>query len=583
MLSKYTFVLSFSVAYLAVFLFGCSSPEQNSLRDAIHTLSNQTLRAEQRIKLVDSLIHYPYRFTIPSEDIYKLYAIKRDALVELNEIQLAVETNDKTIQLAFSLQDTLTIANALVFYYLGDLDKNFFKRYESYLPSILSFTSKIPDQILHGRMMVLQALTLLSSAKYDQAEKKYLMAERIFRRYNSDTDLAMVHLGLGNTIFSTKDREKAGVYYNKALEISRKIENNNLIASSLINLAISKRISNPNEALTLYQEALSLLTTPEQSFLKMKVMYNLSNIYKARKEYNRAEKILNDLLSDCIEQNFTEGVSVVTSGLGILYSEQGHLTKAIAMLETSKQKSDSLQLRDLSIALLPDIIDIYRRTNQYEKALRASQELISQKDSAISSEKQKAILDSESKFLSELKDIENAQLVRVSRLWDVLTWGLCIVLFFIVLLYFYNIRYDAERQKAQLYLVNFYKKQLDKTPPNDTQVTNQALASHLDFVVQTQKPFTNPFLTINDLAELMHVSTDELLREIKSRQFQSYEEFIHFHRIQEARKLIDSMDFETIDDVLHKVGFTSKNYFNLIFEEITGLKSDYYIKNVVKN
>ena len=142
--------------------------------------------------------------------------------------------------------------------------------------------------------------------------------------------------------------------------------------------------------------------------------------------------------------------------------------------------------------------------------------------------------------------------------------------------------WQTEKQKAQLYLVNFYKSQLDKAQSNYSRPKNPSLSSHLSFVLLTQKPFTIPTLTLDDLAHLLDVSPDELLEEIIARKYQSFEEFIHFHRIEEARVLIDSMELDSIDDVFYKVGFTSKNYFNLIFEEVTGLKSEYYIKNVVK-
>lgn len=583
MLSTYKFTSFISTAYALFFLFGCSGSEQKSLKDAVNLLvSDQTISAPQRIKQVDSLIHYPFRFTIPSEDIYKLYEIKRDALIEINDIPTAVETNDKIIQLAQSLRDSVTVANSLTFYYLQDIDKNFFQQHISYYPSILTFTSKCENQLVHGRNLVIYAYTLMYNAKYQEAEKQYFDAERVFRRYRSETDLIKVYLGLGSNLLYSQSREKAGIYYSKALDLSRQINNPGLIASSLMNLAITNKISNPDYALKLYNEALSLLTEPEDNFLKIKTKFNMSNIYRAKKNFKKTEQILREILAECIEQNFIEGVSVVTGSLGLLYAQQGQLEKSIALLEASRQKTDSLHLKSLSHAFLPDLIDVYRRTNQFEKAFRISQELISQTDSSISLEKQKEILDLESKFMSEMKDIENAQLARVGHLWEVLTWGLCIVLFFIVLLYFYNIKSDAEKQKAQLYLVNFYKRQLDKFHPNHTQPTNPSLASHLSFVLITQKPFTNPVLTLDDLAQLLHVSANELLDEIKARKYQSFEEFVHFHRIQEARILIDSMELDTIDDILYKVGFTSKNYFNLIFEEVTGLKSNYYIKNVVK-
>lgn len=583
MLSNYKFIFSILVGSTLFFLFGCSGSEQKSLKEAISSLSsNKKIPANQRIHQVDSLIHYPFQFTIPSEDIYKLYEIKRDALVEINDIPSAVETNDKIIHLAQSLQDSLTISKSLLFYYLQDLDNNYFQQHISYYPSILTFTSKCTDQLVHAKNIVNYASILMFNAKYQEAEKQYFNAERIFRKYRSDIDLIKVYLGLGNILLYSHSREKAGVYYSKALDLSRQVKNTGLIASSLMNLAITKKINNPDSALQLYKEALSLLTKPEENFLRIKIKFNMSNIYKAQNNFKKTEQILKEILAECIEQNFIEGVGVVTGSLGSLYAQQGQLEKSIILLESSKQKTDSLQLKNLSNAFLPDLIYVYQRTNQFEKAFRLSQELISQTDSSVSLEKQKEILNLESKFTSEIKDIENAQLARVGHLWEILTWGLCIVLFCIVLLYFYNIKSDTEKQKAQLYLVNFYKSQLDKAQSNYSRSKNPSLSSHLSFVLLTQKPFTIPTLTLDDLAHLLDVSPDELLEEIIARKYQSFEEFIHFHRIEEARVLIDSMELDSIDDVFYKVGFTSKNYFNLIFEEVTGLKSEYYIKNVVK-
>lgn len=584
-------MLSYSKIHYLLLSFGliaalssCRYSEEKAFKSSVDKLEEENLPASERVKRVDSLlVQTSTHFSMDFKDVYRLYTIKRDAFIELNDTHLAVETNDKTIQLAQSLHDTLTIAQALTFHYLQDIDKTFFQKNTSYYPSILSFTAKSGSRIIHGRNIVLYAYILMDNAKYAEAEKQYLDAERVFRRYNSEIDLIKIYLGLGSNMLFAQGRERAGFYYTKALNLSRKIKNNDLIASSLMNLAITKKISHPDSALKLYNQALTMLTKPEQDFLKMKVKFNISNIYRAKRNYTKTEQILKEILTDCINQNFTEGVSVVSGSLGLLYAELGQLDKSVVLLESSKRKTDSLQLKSLSNSFLPDLIDVYTRTNQFEKAFRASQELISQRDSSISIEKQKAILDLESKFTAEIKDIENAQLARVGQLWEALTWGLCIVLFFIVLLYFYNIKYDTEKQKAQLYLVNYYQKQLEKRKSKQGQTTQHGLSGKLTYLFLTRKPFTNPAITATELANTLHVSEQELDIEIRARGFQSFEEFIHFHRIQEARLLFESKDNNTIETILQRVGFTSKKYFNLVFEEVTGLKSDYYIRNIVKN
>jgi YesN/AraC family two-component response regulator len=94
-----------------------------------------------------------------------------------------------------------------------------------------------------------------------------------------------------------------------------------------------------------------------------------------------------------------------------------------------------------------------------------------------------------------------------------------------------------------------------------------------------QKPFLEPSLTINDLADKTQIMPRYLSQIINECLNQNFYDFVNSYRINEAKKyLLQCSSRKTILEILYEVGFNSKTAFNVAFKNMTGMSPTQYRK-----
>lgn len=107
------------------------------------------------------------------------------------------------------------------------------------------------------------------------------------------------------------------------------------------------------------------------------------------------------------------------------------------------------------------------------------------------------------------------------------------------------------------------------------------IGSQIEEYFQTQKPYQNQELNIQNLAEQLGHSA-RIISEVINRHFeQNFSEFVNSYRIEEAKALIEAADHKTtILEILYAVGFNSKSSFYTSFKQHTGITPSEYKKNL---
>lgn len=102
----------------------------------------------------------------------------------------------------------------------------------------------------------------------------------------------------------------------------------------------------------------------------------------------------------------------------------------------------------------------------------------------------------------------------------------------------------------------------------------------LNELMAEQKPYTNPDLTLNDLARSLGVHPNHLSQVINSKENKSFYDLVNEKRIEEFIRLIsqDSHQLYTLVSVAYDCGFNSKASFNRNFKKYTGLTPSDYVK-----
>jgi AraC-like DNA-binding protein len=106
----------------------------------------------------------------------------------------------------------------------------------------------------------------------------------------------------------------------------------------------------------------------------------------------------------------------------------------------------------------------------------------------------------------------------------------------------------------------------------------------LKMLLAEQKPFTNPDLTLNDLAKSLGVHPNHLSQVINSKEKRSFYDLVNEKRIEEFIRLIaqPAQQQYTFMSVAYDCGFNSKASFNRNFKKYTGLTPTDYLKTAGK-
>ncbi len=107
---------------------------------------------------------------------------------------------------------------------------------------------------------------------------------------------------------------------------------------------------------------------------------------------------------------------------------------------------------------------------------------------------------------------------------------------------------------------------------NLTPIQIEEYKKHLLALLDTEKPYLNPQVSLSDLSEKLSVSTKHLSQVINQSFGKSFFDFINTYRIQEVQQILkESKDDKlTVLEAMYEAGFNSTSSFNTAFKKETG-------------
>jgi AraC-like DNA-binding protein len=98
-------------------------------------------------------------------------------------------------------------------------------------------------------------------------------------------------------------------------------------------------------------------------------------------------------------------------------------------------------------------------------------------------------------------------------------------------------------------------------------------ARELQNYMENKKPFLNPMLSLNDLAQELALPSHDLSQILNTSFHQRFFDYINRYRVEESKRLIleSANNGKTILDILYESGFNSKSVFNTAFKKHTGM------------
>jgi AraC-like DNA-binding protein len=108
----------------------------------------------------------------------------------------------------------------------------------------------------------------------------------------------------------------------------------------------------------------------------------------------------------------------------------------------------------------------------------------------------------------------------------------------------------------------------------------QELHEQLKQLMQTQQPYSNPELTLAQLAQQLEVHPNTLSQVINTCEQKNFFDYINGHRVAAFQQLVQAPGSQqfTLLSLAYECGFNSKTSFNRNFKKVTGLSPTDYLK-----
>lgn len=550
------------------------------------------IKAVESIRITDSLLKDTSLKQENEPTLVKLYQIQEKAFIQLDQYDSLFDRSEKLRIAAAAIGDSTSIYESLVNLYHG-APYNYINNAGKYYPGAIKHFQLTKDKYKEGVVSSIYAIYLESKNEYNEAQRHFLKSYDLFDQLDSVMAKATVCNSIGNNYARINSLDASTKYHKQAIEIASKINYNKCVASALMNIGINFRRTNSDSALFYYRASLSQITPKGMERFKVKLTYNMANLFLDQNKLDSAEAIFNQVLTYSKAAKFYEGISMAEDGIASIKAQKRQYNDAVLHYQTAIKVFDSIGQVQSSLMIMPSLIEVYKSKGDLVNALKLAELKSKLNDSLLSEEKQVAVHKLELGFQNEKKELENQSLRNNLMLHR--SYILALIIAVIILFYILKSRKKLFVQLERTYevLIDKYKQekeirqnleQKSVAASNETSTTSVNLYDRVVDLYQTEKPFLNPKLKVEDISEKLNTTQKDLLSALKSAGFSNFNAFTNKFRVEEVRLLFENPAYDQfkLESIALESGFATKPTFYAAFELYTGMKPGYYRSQINK-
>lgn len=332
-----------------------------------------------------------------------------------------------------------------------------------------------------------------------EAFKNYDKAISYVEATRDSMFLATALNNVGNAYNSEKKYERAGYYLERSLKISRMLDFKAGELRALLNLG-NTRSGEAKYAVaeSLYNQALSLSKQIRPNAPPIQIQYNLGELYNRMEKYTEAEQYFRQSLANSRKAGLPQGLYYNMSGLGNISEAEGAIAEALNWHTRALAIADTLQNPSFMKQTHEKLYELYKRQEQYKKALDHLEATRSLSDSLNSKRREQMIAKYQTQLDMERKNQMNraleaekeSQLARLKLQYWLMGVGLVMIVVVVVFAAFvYRSNREKNRmnrklksQKKELEDVNEVQKKLFGLVAHDLRSPLGALIGMLDLI-----------------------------------------------------------------------------------------------------
>ncbi len=382
---------------------------------------------------------------------------------------------------------------------------------------------------------------------YEKALDKYLQAIAYFEQNNNYKGVGKVYNNIGN-LYLSNDRDKALVFYNKALVLAKKYDTEEVAAGLYMNIGVVEtKKKNYNVALEKFQVCLKLFQKANNEELIIQCLQDFGEAYNGLKQYQKAEDVLNEALTKAKAKNLNYTVAAIELSLVNVFLYQNKFDAAKEALTNGFEYTKTLKNRDLQNDYNYALYQLEYKRKNYQAALGYLKKNFSQ-DSAYYRQSFSKRISLESDLFNQLENRrKNERTIAQQKYATTLFWASFAVaglLLAMVFLQTINVkrknktnqeltRLNAEvsKQKENLDRINHNLENIIDERTKDLKLKNKTLS---DYSLHLSHHVRGPIATLKGIVYLQEndlIDQEECIQLIRKCVFNIDEEIININKM----------------------------------------------------
>ncbi|MCK9449573.1 MAG: tetratricopeptide repeat protein [Bacteroidales bacterium] len=292
--------------------------------------------------------------------------------------------------------------------------------------------SQIIDyQVTRSKIYSLMGVIFHNLNDYTSSLHYYFKALSLIEETGPDYDIGLIYKGLGGLNLTAGNREKANEYFQKAIEIGER-SNDQKIKFDVLNerYEFEKNAEEYQQALETSIKLYGLAQSTETVYMTAIALKNLGEIYFLLKEYKLAQAYLRGVTSSAAFRQFPNVLSETNTLLSKMAYENSRFDSSEYFARQAWEHAQQTSILSLKAEALLELAASQKANGKHYQAINSLSDHLLYKDSLISINNSHQILLMQSKFdldkvLSEKKLIENELTIKMleSSRKTYLLWG----------------------------------------------------------------------------------------------------------------------------------------------------------------
>ena len=605
--------------FMATLFWGSCQQRQETLSDLLMQ-TEQSLSADPllTIRRADSLLKSANVPGLNFESSIRWQLIRQRAYARLGQMDAVLRAGVEIRKDAEREGDSLSMAKSLL-PVRGEVSMTDQLALEPYLPGAVN--------TFHQQGMVYEEAVIRGLMGGIETRKGRFSEAMVFLYHARDTlevldsirPLYAVYMNIGNNLSAMGNAHSSIDFYRKAREVAVRLIDSLRQASSWMNEGIAySDMGVFDSSRAAFEEGIGFTPSQGGDLITLQLLFNLATLAEKRGDVKEAEVNYMLVRGRASAMGDPVGVSMANSGLAGIYGAAGRNDEAIRLLNTSIRSLDSLGLNHYIIDQTRKLIRLYTNADRFKEALASSEGLRTLNDSLLSVDKQTAVQELEVKYQRERQEMENKELrdeVRQRTMLIVALVTLVSILAILMVVLRQRNRYHRALVSTYERLLAEYRRQRDEVDPRqarkhpsipviapagetskmdgeeedvtdavsteeDGEVTEEEQRCYermLDILLQ-EKPQLNHGFKAEDMARRLDVPARRLPQLTRKMAGQSFTQLLNRLRVDEATRIMEDTKSAQlkIDAVAVMCGFSNRQHFRRVFEQVTGVNPGFY-------